>query len=714
MFGTPFEMAELLATFHIAKLMCINRVKIVIPEAEINTFPNMYCTLFGESGAGKNTTKEMMDSLSSFLISDMDKMEEDFRIDEEKKLIDEADLKGMKDAKQKAYADERMPRSMYSQIDSNSTPEGLSSVHEVLDKAGFGAITWYETEVTGMMLRNKPGSQLSILTDLFIDAYDNGKLKNKIIKGEKKTKKYDVVPYMAWLHGALDDEHGKEPFKNLLTTGLARRAVFCMLKPEKPDHRTKEQIKADQKAALAEKDFIKKNLEDIYVRTKCALKYGKNSGHRYKELHLEDEETLDYFNEMVREYKNKALSLPQKTSRIIKNELAGRWWKILKVSAVFAVQNHNDLVIKISDLEQAKSAMDEYGEDLGKFLGLRVQSELTIAEQMLESLETGPMKTTDFYKQSYFPKHRSGQPALFKENIELVKDMLSGTEKMLHEEKPDKRTTIYELITIPEHDKEPSVSNIRLSVGASAELTCTDFEAVEVPFNELHKITGGAVAYAPGIFRGNKIGNKNWMGGNDLLMIDIDNDRDEDDVLTIDTARTKFSAFTHLICTTKSHQKEKKGIVADRFRIILPCTYTKLDIDGYKKIMESIIEQYGLANYCDKQATMDAARKYMPNASQQYWYNEGWLMNPLIYYYETDGGGEVKRPFPVGQIVKVRGRTLGLNELIQEARGKSKPIPCFAFCHDDKTPSAFFCINRDGNFQYTCTSCGISLFHKLK
>jgi hypothetical protein len=51
-----------------------------------------------------------------------------------------------------------------------------------------------------------------------------------------------------------------------------------------------------------------------------------------------------------------------------------------------------------------------------------------------------------------------------------------------------------------------------------------------------------------------------------MLIFDID------DGMSIDEAKRKFKKFTYLIVTTKSHKKEKKGIVCDRFRVILPAT----------------------------------------------------------------------------------------------------------------------------------------------
>ena len=47
---------------------------------------------------------------------------------------------------------------------------------------------------------------------------------------------------------------------------------------------------------------------------------------------------------------------------------------------------------------------------------------------------------------------------------------------------------------------------------------------------------------------------------------------DFDDGATIEEARDWFKEYTYLLYTTKSHQQEKKGIVCDRFRLVLPAS----------------------------------------------------------------------------------------------------------------------------------------------
>ena len=82
---------------------------------------------------------------------------------------------------------------------------------------------------------------------------------------------------------------------------------------------------------------------------------------------------------------------------------------------------------------------------------------------------------------------------------------------------------------------------------------------------------------------------------------------DFDDGMSIDEAKLLFNQYKNIIATTKSHQKEKNGIVCDRFRLILPTNrvFENISIDEYKMMMQILINRYGSDN-----ATKDIARFY--------------------------------------------------------------------------------------------------------
>lgn len=82
---------------------------------------------------------------------------------------------------------------------------------------------------------------------------------------------------------------------------------------------------------------------------------------------------------------------------------------------------------------------------------------------------------------------------------------------------------------------------------------------------------------------------------------------DFDDGMSIDEAKLLFNQYKNIIATTKSHQKEKNGIICDRFRLILPTNrvFENISIDEYKMMMQILINRYGSDN-----ATKDIARFY--------------------------------------------------------------------------------------------------------
>lgn len=91
----------------------------------------------------------------------------------------------------------------------------------------------------------------------------------------------------------------------------------------------------------------------------------------------------------------------------------------------------------------------------------------------------------------------------------------------------------------------------------------------DISFSNLYKICSiSNIQYSPYMFVNDGLRhNRNWNNDKqNLLIFDID------DGMSIDEAKYKFRKFTYLIVTTKSHQKNKKGKVCDRFRVILPAT----------------------------------------------------------------------------------------------------------------------------------------------
>ncbi|MBU1668509.1 hypothetical protein KKC13_08800 [bacterium] len=75
---------------------------------------------------------------------------------------------------------------------------------------------------------------------------------------------------------------------------------------------------------------------------------------------------------------------------------------------------------------------------------------------------------------------------------------------------------------------------------------------------------------------------------------------DFDDGMSLDEAKYIFKQYTNIIATTKSHQKEKNGIVCDRFRVVFPLIkpLVNVTIDEYKMMIKMLINRHGADRYC--------------------------------------------------------------------------------------------------------------------
>lgn len=105
----------------------------------------------------------------------------------------------------------------------------------------------------------------------------------------------------------------------------------------------------------------------------------------------------------------------------------------------------------------------------------------------------------------------------------------------------------------------------------------------------------------------------NWNNDKqNLLIFDID------DGMTLQEAKDMFFKYKYLIATTKSHQKDKKGIVCDRFRLILPAINIPTDKEVYFEMLR-VFESY---IPIDPQANQPS-NAFLGSYGCEYWYNEG-------------------------------------------------------------------------------------------
>jgi hypothetical protein len=141
-----------------------------------------------------------------------------------------------------------------------------------------------------------------------------------------------------------------------------------------------------------------------------------------------------------------------------------------------------------------------------------------------------------------------------------------------------------------------------VTVSISEHIT-ENFKQLKVPFYKVMDLVKSKFNYSAGSFKDGYRKKENYVNYSDLIILDVDNG------LTLKEAHQKFLPYNHIIATTKSHQKEKNGLVCDRFRVILPTeTPITLDSKEYDILMRGVMREY---NFVD-QSCKDSSRFYYP------------------------------------------------------------------------------------------------------
>jgi hypothetical protein len=107
--------------------------------------------------------------------------------------------------------------------------------------------------------------------------------------------------------------------------------------------------------------------------------------------------------------------------------------------------------------------------------------------------------------------------------------------------------------------------------------------------------------WSPIIIKGGHRLEKNFLGSH-ICALDFDAP-----YTPLDCAIEEFKDFSHIIATTKSHQKPKNGVVCDRYRVVLWWERLITDLAEYKFNLSKQIDNY----YSDK-ACKDGARFFFP------------------------------------------------------------------------------------------------------
>jgi replicative DNA helicase len=123
---------------------------------------------------------------------------------------------------------------------------------------------------------------------------------------------------------------------------------------------------------------------------------------------------------------------------------------------------------------------------------------------------------------------------------------------------------VIEFKPTPEEVKELTRDAVTISVAKHNNAKDpSNFIPKNVAWDELLDVMTMGKAYSPSLFKDNYRKSSNYLGGNEVVFLDID------DGMTLKEAEVMFANLKAILVTTKSHQKDKNGLTCDGFSVVL-------------------------------------------------------------------------------------------------------------------------------------------------
>lgn len=124
--------------------------------------------------------------------------------------------------------------------------------------------------------------------------------------------------------------------------------------------------------------------------------------------------------------------------------------------------------------------------------------------------------------------------------------------------------------------------------------------------------------WSPATFVSGKRRSANFEASS-LVVLDVDGG------IQLDEALAEFEGYAHLIGTTRNHRKDKNGVTADRFRVVLTTSQVITTRDEYEATLRWAMTKWPFA---DEQCK-DAARQFFPCQSIVSLVEDGQRLEPV-------------------------------------------------------------------------------------
>jgi hypothetical protein len=572
--------ARMLALYGIADIANGTRCSVMIPNDNKSIPMNLYAIGLAGSGLGKTKGLNFILDLISEARSRLKE-----KVNAKIEMLDPFGQETLNDLTKDGVTISDRYKSL--------TDSSTLKLMKVLDLTDYFSINYTVDEFAGKVM-----SEYEILSTTVIEIYDKGYVPVNLRATTKTPKCDNPIPMNMLAFGSPhllfeSDANVEKSFTDLLQAGLARRTVFVNV--DTPVNKFTLNAN-DNRAKL---DYISDKfvqMQDKYDHRELMLSdNAKALYERFLEECTEDSLNVSKYQPLKQIYvKNKS-------------------WLALKISGLIAVSNfHNDITLE--DYQTAIDIIEDSSLDFEAMLNRPEKYELIVdwlTEQDNAESEYTLTQALPFYKEVRSKKQfwDLAKGYAYEHNIALMIEEKRNL--VFYQAKPKKKTNL----------DEPVIFSY------SSEMTEGYYANDDILWKDFHKVvTKDGLCYSAHCFKDGYRKKDNAISGTNLLILDID------DGATIEMAKLLFEEYTYLIATTKSHLKDKNGVVAERFRIVLPMQNTyDLDSEQYSKFMANIMEDLPIE--VDR-ACKDSARFYY-GSEGEYWYNEGILFDADKYIPNT-------------------------------------------------------------------------------
>lgn len=593
-----------LVAYYFAKLSTIMRAEIVTPDRG-NLPTNLYCLSLATSGFGKGRSINVMEEQiingfkEAFLYNTLPLLSQ---VHIEKLAYDKAakyPSVDAEDVKAQLTREYNGTGPFLFSFDSG-TPAAIKQLRHQLILANLGSINLEMDEVGANL-----SSNIDIL-NTFIELYDVGKIKPKLIKNTAENKRTEDrdgrTPTNMLLFGTpsklLDGARAEDDFFSMLDMGYARRLLFSYVpKPAKVD-------------VLDAKD-VYASLTD--TTTKLMISTLNTHTTSLAEPSCYNKQiivTPDVAIELI-EYKNlcdlRANELKDHED-LQRAELSHRYFKTIKLAGCYAFFDKSSEVTK-EHLHSAIKLVEESGVAFQQMLKREkpyVKLAKYIADVNTEVTQVDLVEQLPFYKGSEGQKRDLLNLAIaygYKNNIIIKKSYVDNIEFLKGE-------------SLQETDLNS------LIIAHSVDMT-TGYVNDYAPFDELsHFVSLGTHAFCNHHFKDGYRTSANMIQGFNMICLDVDKDT------SLETAKDLLKDYTYLMYTTKRHTASD-----NRFRIMLPISHiVKLNKDDFSKFMSNV---YDWLPFTPDTSAKDVSRKWATNLGCEIHTNIGSLFDVMDYIPQT-------------------------------------------------------------------------------